>query len=272
MLPDPIFLNVHMYGVMVAVGVLAAFLVLTFYCKRLGITEKFNDFMFYNGIFAVIAGMGSAALFQAVYDYIEDPLAGFHFDGGLTFIGGLIGGVVCFLALYFILRKRLTNRLCEVLSVVPCAITVAHAFGRVGCFFAGCCYGAPTDSFLGVKFPRLPVPVHPTQLYEAAFLFLLFGICTYLLLKRGFQHNMSLYLICYGIFRFCIEFIRDDDRGALVGSISPSQFWSLAMIVLGVAFVFIHRRNLEKTALHRAISSVDDGTEEDSGSEESESI
>ena len=238
MLPDPLFLNVHMYGVMIAVGILAAFGVLMLYGKKLGIHEKFIDFIFYNGIASIFVGFGSAALFQAIYDYIENPAAGFHFSGSITFLGGLIGGTICFLAVYFILRRRLTEKLTDTLSIFPCMITVGHAFGRVGCFFAGCCYGKPTDSIFGVQFPRLSHPVHPTQLYEAIFLFVLFGVLSYLLLKKKFQYNMSIYLIAYGIFRFCNEFLRGDSRGELVAGISPSQFWSLCMIALGIAIFF----------------------------------
>ena len=115
---------------------------------------------------------------------------------------------------------------------------IGHSLGRVGCFFAGCCYGKETDSCLGVKFPNLPHPVYPTQLYEAAFLLILFAVCSYLLLRRKFRHNMTVYLIGYGIFRFLIEFIRGDDRGKLFGLLSPSQFWSLGMVILGVLLYF----------------------------------
>ncbi len=247
MLPDPLFLNVHMYGIMVAVGVLAAFTVLFLYGKKLSFSQKFSDFLFYDGLFSVAVGMGSAALFQAVYNYIEDPSKGFEFDGSITFIGGLIGGAVFFLAVYFIVRKRIDGKLSDALPVIPCAITVAHGFGRIGCFFAGCCYGKATDSFLGVKFPMLPRPVHPTQLYEAAFLFCLFAVMSYLVLKKGFKHNMSVYLISYGIFRFAIEFLRDDHRGELVGAISPSQFWSLCMIIIGIALIFVMKKLLKES-------------------------
>ena len=228
-----------MYGIMVAVGVLAAFTVLYLYGKKLNFTQKFSDFIFYNALFSIVVGFGSAALFQAVYDYIENPSAGFSIGGNITFIGGLIGGVVFFLAVYFIVRKRIDGSISQVLLVAPCAITVAHGFGRIGCFFAGCCYGKPTDSFLGVTFPEIGYPVHPTQLYEAAFLFVIFAIMSYLLLAKGFKHNMSVYLIAYGIFRFAIEFLRDDSRGALVSGISPSQFWAVCMVVIGVALVFV---------------------------------
>lgn len=241
MLPDKIFGLFYMYGLMIAIGILACFGVIFYYGKKKGVEEKFTDFIFYNAIVSIVVGFGSAALFQATYDYIENPKAGFRLSGGITFIGGLIGGVACFLILYFIFRKRFKTRLYQVLSMPPCAILIAHAFGRVGCFFAGCCYGKETDGFFGVQFPDLPHPVHPTQLYEAVFLFILFAICFYLLIKKDFKHNMSVYLIAYGIFRFCIEFLRDDDRGALVGGISPSQFWSLLMIAAGVGVFFLVR-------------------------------
>ena len=96
MMPDPIFLNIHIYGIMIAIGILCAFVTLFAVAKKKSIDGKFTDFVFYNGLVSIAVGFGSAALFQAVYDYIEDPSAGFHSNGGLTFIGGLIGGVICF--------------------------------------------------------------------------------------------------------------------------------------------------------------------------------
>ena len=86
------------------------------------------------------------------------------------------------------------------------------------------------------------------MLYEAIFLFVLFGICSYLLLKKNFKYNMSVYLIAYGVFRFLIEFLRDDHRGKLIGFITPSQFWSLLMIGLGVGLIFIMKSILKKNA------------------------
>lgn len=254
MLPDPIFLNIHMYGVMIAVGILCAFLTLFYLTKKKGVDVRFTDFIFYNGIASIVVGFGFATLFQSTYNYIKNPSAGFELGSGMTFIGGLIGGVACFLAIYFIFRKKYTARLYEVISLLPCSILIAHAFGRIGCFFAGCCYGKETDSFLGVQFPDLPHPVHPTQLYEAAFLFVLFAVSVYLILKKDFKHNLSLYLIAYGVFRFLIEYVRGDDRGELVGFVSPSQFWSILMVVAGVAIIFVMNRILNKAAQSEKIS------------------
>ena len=135
MLPDPIFLNIHMYGVMIAVGILCAFLVLFYLTKKKGVDVRFTDFIFYNGIASIVVGFGFATLFQSTYNYIKNPSVGFELGSGMTFIGGLIGGVACFLAIYFIFRKKYTTRLYEVISLLPCSILIAHAFGRIGCFF-----------------------------------------------------------------------------------------------------------------------------------------
>ena len=239
--------EIHMYGVLVAIGIFAAFFSIFLYCKKLRIPDSFVDFVFYNGVASILFGFFSAALFQAVYNFIEHPEKGFRLGGGITFIGGLIGGALFFLIIYFIFRRRLKSTLSSVISVIPCAILVAHGFGRVGCFFAGCCYGKETDSFLGVQFPNLAHPVHPTQLYEAAFLFLLFALCSYLLLRHHTRHNMSLYLFGYGIFRFLLEFVRGDARGEFVALLSPSQFWSILMVAAAFLVWFLEKRYVPVT-------------------------
>lgn len=246
MFPNPIFWNVHMYGVMIAVGLLCCFTFIFLVFKKKKIEDKFTDFVFYNGVASIVIGFLSAALFQSFYDYLANPSAGFKIGTRITFIGGLIGGAGCFLLIYLLFRKKFKNKLVDVLSIIPCAILVAHGFGRVGCYCAGCCYGMRTDSVWGVKFPSLPYKVYPTQLYEAIFLFLLFGVCVFLLLKYDFKHNLSVYLIGYGTFRFLIEYLRGDNRGTLVGVVSPSQFWSILMVGLGIGLIFIMNWLLKK--------------------------
>ena len=245
MLPNPIFWNIHMYGVMIAVGVLCCFLSLFYLTKKLKVDQRFTDFIYYNGIASIALGFGSATLFQSFYNYLANPEAGFKL-GGMTFIGGLIGGVATFLIVYAFFWKKYDTTLFDVLSIIPCPILIAHAFGRIGCFCAGCCYGKETDSIFGIKFPGMSTPVHPTMLYEAIFLFFLFAVCSFLLLKWNFKHNLSVYLIAYGIFRFLIEFIRDDDRGAFIGSLTPSQFWSLLMVIFGIGLIFLMNYILKK--------------------------
>lgn len=247
MYPDKLIpgLNVNLYGIMIAIGLLACFGVLFYYSKRKGNDPRFTDFVFYNGVFSIAFGFFSAALFQSFYNYLDNPEAGFRFGSGITFIGGLIGGVASFLLIYFLFRKHAHGKLTDILGVATCCILIAHAFGRLGCLFAGCCHG----EYLGTKpvfggiymRPGNAVAGYyvPIQLYEALFLFIMFGVCSYLLLKKDFKHNLSLYLICYGIFRFVNEFFRTDSRGQFIGSLSPSQFWSIVMVIAGVGLIFL---------------------------------
>lgn len=239
MYPHELFFGIHLYGVMIALGILACFAVLFLLGKKKGLTPSFVDFTFYNAIFAIAFGFFSATLFQATYNYIENPEEGFNLGNGFTFIGGFIGGVVTFLAVYFALRKKLSGNLLQLLPLAPSCITIAHAFGRIGCAFAGCCYGKVTDSVIAMYNHgawRIPV-----QLYESLFLFILFGILTLLYLKKDFKFTLPIYLVSYGVFRFVIEYFRGDERGQLFGSnvISPSQFWSILMVVIGIALFFI---------------------------------
>ncbi len=274
MYDKPILGIFHLYGIMIAVGILCCFILLFFYGKKRNIDSKFIDFVFYDAIAAIAFGFFSAALFQATYNYIENPEAGFDLGGGITFIGGLIGGIAIFLALYFIFRKKLSGRLLDILSFAPCCITIAHAFGRLGCFFAGCCYGKPTDSAFGIVFPTRPHlgAVHPTQLYEAIFLFLLCAVIFLIVMKWHFKHGLSVYLICYGMFRFGIEYLRNDSRGGFIPGISPSQFWSICMVAAGIGLIFLveylWKRRKKEEILKAVEASLDKLAEE--GVEESE--
>lgn len=247
MYPDKILGLFHLYGLMIAVGILACFGLLFWYGKKRKIEEKFLDFVFYNAIISIILGFGSAALFQATYNYIAT--GEWDFGSGITFIGGLIGGVATFLVVYFLFRKRYETRLLDILSFAPCCILIAHAFGRIGCLFAGCCHGPKTDAWYGIYMHTSEfgyAKVVPTQLFEAIFLFALCAVCFFLLWKKKFRHNLSLYLIAYGIFRFCLEFLRADDRGKLLGLLSPSQFWSVLMVLAGVVLIFALRNPYKK--------------------------
>lgn len=267
--------SVYWYGVMIAIGILACFTILFLYCKYKKVSEKFADFCFYNALAAIACGIGGAALFQAVYNYIDNPSAGFNFGSGLTFIGGLIGGVGFFLVVYFIVWRKFDDTLLKIMPIVGSCVTVAHGFGRIGCFIAGCCYGIPTGSDYGCYFDTL-TKVHPTQIYEAVFLFILCAVLTFLAFKYEFQYNMGIYLIAYGIFRFINEYFRGDDRGEFfIKFLSPSQFWSIVMVLLGVAYILAikfdlfgkARAYLDIKKHNRDISKENDSKNADSVSE-----
>lgn len=259
MLPNSLFesFNVYMYGIMIALGILACFAMLYYYARLKSIPNKYVDFTFYCGVCSIIVGFMGAALWQGVFNYIDDMKkygeATFSINGGITVIGGLVTGAACFIIISFICRKKVPFAVTRIIHIAPCCMTIAHAFGRLGCFFAGCCYGAEATgffSFLGVSFqPGSPAyrvygdtPLYPTQLFEAAFLFILSGILSYLYLKKDYKYNFVVYMVLYGIWRFLIEFVRADYRGSFVGGLTPSQTQSLVLVACSVPVYFLLKR------------------------------
>lgn len=258
MYPNPLIGNyVTLYGICIAIGIVACILVLRWLGKVTNVNKKFLDFVETLGYIVILLGFLSAKIFQSVYDWIETGTFDFM-HSGITFIGGLIGGAASFIIIYTLMRKKLTGKIVDILPIAPCCIVIAHAFGRIGCFFAGCCGGRaadPSDTFyfLAMRFPNQGL-VYPTQLFEAIFLFILFGILLLLVLKKNFKYGFSIYLFAYGVWRFLIEFLRDDDRGAFIPGLTPSQFWSIIMIIGAVPVYFLIRyllktRNNDETPL-----------------------
>lgn len=252
---------ITLYGILVALGVLACFVVFWLLAKHDKVDKRYVDFITIIGVVAAAGGFGFAALFQSLYDYIEDPTVGFRYNG-LTFQGGLIGGAAIFLILAFAFRNKYKGKLTDVLSSVPLGILLGHSIGRVGCFMAGCCYGLPTDSWIGVAFidPATGLPMEqkviPTNLIEAVFLFVAFIVLLIIYLKKPHPYNLALYMILYGIFRFVIEFWRGDDRGSLIPGLSPSQFWSLLMAIAGIPMLFVSRYAWKKRRAELAAQAI----------------
>ena len=257
MYPNELFnifgLSVDLYAICFLLGIVACFVYTYLALKKCGYSPTATDTILITGIFAILLGILSAALFQAFYNLIAGR--GFVFEG-MTFIGGLIGGVVSFLGIYFLYVYVINPRLKEknffksdmnkgvwyLLRIAPVSITLAHAFGRLGCMFAGCCHGHVTDEWYGIWNETLHAKAVPIQLYEAIFLFVISALMIVLLFKFKFKYNMSLYLISYGIWRFVIEYFRADYRGDFIPGLSPSQFWSIIMVLLGVAIFFIYHK------------------------------
>lgn len=248
MYPDYLIADrfVTLYGICIAIGILCCILILRYCGKRNRIEQKFMDFVEITGYIVIAIGFGAAYLFQAFYDFIKYGTVDWS-SVGITFLGGLIGGVGSFIIIYNIFKKNYNGRIVEILPFAPICITIAHAFGRVGCFFAGCCYGKigdPSDPFyfLCVEFKNVGGMRYPTNLMEAIFLFLLCGTMFLLYYKKNFKYNFLIYLPCYGIWRYLIEFVRDDERGQIfrgIDWISPSQLISLIMILATVPVFFL---------------------------------
>jgi phosphatidylglycerol---prolipoprotein diacylglyceryl transferase len=209
---------------------------------------------------SVIGGIVGAKLWYVALTGDPDAILS---RGGLVWYGGFIGG-----ALAVILNSwRLRVPLRWTMQLAAPALAAAYALGRVGCFLVNDDYGRPTDLPWGVKFPEglpissaenlknlfgVPVPagidpttvlaVHPTQLYEAAAMLLVFAIL-WSLRKRGRPVGwlFGLYLIFAGIERFLVEILRaKDDR--FLGPFTLAQLTSVIIVAIGVALIYRWRR------------------------------
>lgn len=248
LLPEVFGYALPMYDLLILLGV---FLMLVYVGNRLeknnGYTRQEANRLLVLIIISLLIALLSSWVFGGIFHSIKEGEISF---GPITFLGGLVGGVVSFLILikYFFKNEKLQVK--PLMNTIITGVVLAHAFGRIGCFCAGCCYGIPTESFLGVYFPHGHAhelypgeEVFPTQLFEAAFCFLLFFALNKLPKLKG--HEVEAYVIGYGIWRFFLEFLRGDDRGAFIPLITteyntfptPSQFISLALIVLGIVLL-----------------------------------
>lgn len=277
MYPQPLFhifgQGVYAYGLCMAIGILACFAFLMFAMWYKNFNEDATDKILIIGLFGTGFGIFAATLVQSIYNYIANPNAGFHLSG-MTFIGGLIGGVTSFLGVWNLyvyviaprtkvklLQNNMNAGLSDALPFIPIGIAIAHAFGRLGCFFAGCCYGKPTDSWVGMYCAKvyneatgavyMGVKVIPTQLFEMIFLFVLAGVMALLYFKFKLNYNFGVYAVSYGIWRFILEFFRGDERGGIVGAaLSPSQILSIVMVILGIGYFFLQYYVLSKLMKH----------------------
>lgn len=235
--------TLYPYSLLMIVGVTVCFLLfmlLTFKRHKQAADEN----IFTLSMFVISLGIAfpSSMVLDSLLKMID---TGKFVFGGSTFYGGMLAGITVFPLLLLIGKNRTVSvyeRLCD---LAPC-IPAGHFFGRIGCCFGGCCFGSPTESFFGVVFPENSLPydyygrfvsVHPTQLYEAAYLAALFAFLFFFAKRDGFP----LYLILYGTGRTFIEFFRNDYRGATGLPLSPAQLISLILVIIG-AVIFVTRQ------------------------------
>lgn len=243
-------ISIYSYGFCIALGALLGFAYMYRQGKKqYGITFDQSNNLF---ILLVLAGVIGGKLFIIFEDpglYMNHPkklLTG----SGFVFYGSLLTAIPVMLW-YF---KKIKVPVLGMLDVMAAVTCIVHGFGRIGCFMAGCCYGLPTDSFLSVIFTNpvcqaepLHTPLHPTQLYEATFIFTILIVLLILKNKKQFDGQLFLiYLMVYAIGRGILELFRGDiQRGFLIENIlSTSQFISL--IVFSVALYFYLRLRRKK--------------------------
>lgn len=263
-------LPLYGFGMMIVVG----FLLGIYLAQREGRRRGLPPFMEGLGMAFLAAGVLGGRLFYYIQNYqlefASQPWYAFFqiWKGGLVFYGGAIGGLAGGLA--YLLAKRLPVGDC--LDATAPFVPVGIGFGRLGCLMNGCCYGkvCSDDYLLGLIFPKenraagfspafdeqvrqglvlvsdpAPLPVFPTQLFEAAYVFLLCGLLAWYLRGPSPRHGgFPLLFILYGVGRFFIEFFRGDNPATPTG-LTISQNFSLALVaIFGVAFIFLWRKDL----------------------------
>ena len=235
-----------MYGLMMLTG---AFLATLFACLRAKKRKLEQLDVLLLAVFALLFGLlGAKALFVItdipnMVTYFQNN--GFSFmwllqrigSAGIVFYGGLIGG---FLGAAIYARMFRLDFWRHADAMIP-FLPLAHGFGRMGCFFAGCCYGRPASPPWGVYFNDAIGAPHgvtllPVQLYEACFCFLILFplMLLYSRKERKPGQIVGVYFVCYGVFRFLNEYLRYDEiRGIFLG-VSTSQWISMALVPIGI--------------------------------------
>ncbi|MDF2539781.1 MAG: lgt [Herbinix sp.] len=235
--------TIAMYGLFIMIGVMLGVFIAAVRSKKYNISRE--DVLFascYAGIGLIIGAklLYIITILPELYDYrqqiFSDPsLLLPIITGGFVFYGGLIGAVIG----YYLYCRQYKISFIDLLDLMTPSVPLLHGFGRLGCFFAGCCYGIPYKGPLHIVFHKSTaapndVPLLPIQLIESCFNFII-CILLFLLMKRFHRHGQALgfYLIYYSLMRFILEYFRGDIvRGFLLG-ISTSQWISLLLLPIG---------------------------------------
>ncbi|MGO8670395.1 MAG: prolipoprotein diacylglyceryl transferase [Capsulimonadaceae bacterium] len=200
-----------------------------------------------SSLWMVVAGIIGA---RAVFVAEEWPLYRGHpstwlavWEGGISFHGALLGGLLA--AVVYTIRHRLA--FLKLLDVISPSVMIGYAIGRVGCFFNGCCYGAPTRLPWGVRFyddGHWTPPSHPTQLYSTILSLIFFAVLVRIERHKAFDGQIfAWYLIFAGIERFIMEIWRagyTSDVFAL--GLTDVQFLCIGLVVCGAVMLPILRR------------------------------
>lgn len=238
--------TVHSYGLFMAIGIIAAITLASARAKRHNLSED----IFYGILFcASIFGLGGAKLMYIIVefdDFLKSPKE-FLSSSGFVVYGGITLGFAAVIV-YCLIKK--VDVLTYLDYGIP-AVALAQGFGRIGCFMAGCCYGRVTDSWFGIAFTHSDfapnnVKLIPTQLISAGGDFL--NCLILILISRKVKKKgviCSLYVLFYSVGRFMIEFLRNDDRGA-VGSLSTSQFYGIFAAIIGICLLIFFSLRKEK--------------------------
>lgn len=241
---------IRMYGLMIGIGFLISMYLASRQARKEGLDP---DRILDMGVYLLLAAIvGSRILYVLtnLQEFTRNPLDAFAiWKGGLVFYGGLLAAVP--VGIWYVRRHKLP--VWKTADIMAPYIALGHGFGRLGCFFAGCCFGSPCSGPFCITFSDphslapLGVPLVPTQLLESGGEFLIFGL---LLLVRRFRkfdgQVFWFYPLFYAVLRFVLEFYRGDAVRGLYfgGSISTSQIIAIGMAFLSIFMLW----NLRRTA------------------------
>jgi len=226
------------FGAMMAVAALVGVWIFRQELRRSNLPESAVD----AAVAGVLGGLVGAKLLWVIEHRHEEPFTQLLFSrGGLSWFGGLVGGIVA--GLTVMAWRRLP--VIRVLSAATPALAIGHAIGRIGCFLVGDDYGRPTSLPWAVAFPQGLPPtverVHPTQLYEAMVLVPIAWMLFRLRRERADDRFvLGCYLVVTSVVRFLIEFIRVNQRVAL--SLTVAQWACVGLVVVGAWLMSTGRR------------------------------
>ncbi len=234
--------NLYTYGLFMALGFLTAMQVSKINAKPHGISAEIITDIFF--VILLSALVGARLLYVIInFNSYRDNLLGIFqiWNGGLVFFGGFITAVIA-CAIYF---KKKNLKIFQTADIIAPGIALGHAVGRIGCLFAGCCYGKVCDLPIAIKFTNsdslapLNVFLHPTQIYSMISNLIIFFTLLWLQKRKKFDGMVFLiYIILYSLFRSIIEFFRGDFRGDFIFDfISMSQ--GIGFMVSLIAFIIL---------------------------------
>jgi phosphatidylglycerol:prolipoprotein diacylglycerol transferase len=241
-------ITIYSYGMLIALGAIAGVWYMAVRGKReVGLTFDQANSLFLFIFIAAFVGGKVFLFFEDPSYYLAKPLKLLG-GKGFVFYGSFLFAIPTML--WFFKKQKLhTFKMLDIMAITTCLV---HMFGRIGCFLAGCCYGTETHSMFGVVFTDpacsaepLNTPLHPTQLYEAGYIFLVMIFLLFLRDRKTFNGQLFLsYLFLYAIGRFAIEYFRGDlARGFVIDDyLSHSQFIALLIALVVVAYYFHLRK------------------------------
>lgn len=241
-------LVIRWYGVMIAIACLLGLWVAGREAERKGIDrEKTQDIFLYAIIGAVIGARLYYVAFAGWARFLDNPLSVFAvWQGGLAIHGGILGGLL--VSLFYTRRQKI--RFWKFADMGAPSLILGQAIGRIGCFLNGDAHGYPTDMPWGLVYsPESPAgqmfpgqPLHPTQLYEMLFNFIIFGILWKVRKKMKVDgHLFLLYVIFYSVIRIFVEHFRAD-KLTYFENISSAQSIGIIGIILGFVLMFVLQR------------------------------